>query len=71
LTFGIVISKSFKDDEEKRMEAWNGVIGRVWPGGLVEEEAEISCRGFEELGKDPLGSIDEFPRLESMTQAGI
>jgi hypothetical protein len=37
------------------------MAGEGWPGGLVEEEANISWRSFDEPGEDPFGSINGFP----------
>jgi hypothetical protein len=42
LTFGIVISRSVNEEEENRIEAWNGITGGEGPGGLLEEEANNS-----------------------------
>lgn len=57
LTFGIVIAKSLREEEEKRIDAWKGTIGGVGPGGRIEEDATISGRCFDDPTEDPFGSI--------------
>ena len=62
LTFRIVSSKSLREEEEKRIDAWKGSIGGVGPGGRVEEEANISGLSFDEPTEDPFGSIKRGKR---------
>ncbi len=71
LTFEIVISKSVREDEEKRIDAWKGTIGGVGPGGRLEEEANISGLCFDEPVEDPFSSIKERKKQWDGSDVGL